>query len=703
VIQTCSQTSECIKNHVCKTYDAMQCPPGFDCSQKVCLELPQCLTDGDCVTGIGPNQMRTGYCDEGHCQPSTKCVIANQCASNSTCVAETCVPKVCRGHSECGPQKACVDAKCIGAPLAGDVTALKVSPLKASLLVGQLLQLQVVALSFNGTTFPMRLSTAQYQVLDSAGMPSTLATVTSAGLVTAIAPGAAKIKVSTGTALAGTMDFTVIPAATTKRVRVVDAQGTGLIANVHACQQNNCVDVTSDNQGIATFATFASGGVSYTAISQTQRTDSLPRYERTSILNISSDDVVILLRDNPVNGQANFSAAVSFNDVNTRGNYWAGFVTTSNSDLTTLTPQTLVGENFLVEVPGVGQRVPLPSSLVLYTSPGLNVPQEIKPRSLNQGQSGNRFSTAWAGRTQLTSLTSVRSTDLLGYLGAFDFALEPNVSMVHRPFVTDTSDINGNGLCGSPSKCPMGTEDVADYANAVRLTSAPKRSQQRRTEVVIPKLPGIFDTVVAAAIEFDEFAGVIPTGFASATLGAAGTDGLKTVTPISLRSGPPYNGVEISNPGLWVFATDTQSGSLSARIATYETLPERILVRPLLPIPQDASYTVATRTVNLGQPSWNSIVSSGGEMGRLTIRGSTTQHCVYFAAQAAQNTVSIPLVSGASGADPATESAINLELVAFDLVDMVSYENFHSSAQGKTGRNVLSPSSAVDGYSRFEK
>jgi hypothetical protein len=41
--------------------------------------------------------------------------------------------------------------------------------------------------------------------------------------------------------------------------------------------------------------------------------------------------------------------------------------------------------------------------------------------------------------------------------------------------------------------------------------------------------------------------------------------------------------------------------------------------------------------------------------------------------------------------------------VAFDLVDMVSYENFHSSAQGKTGRNVLSPSSAVDGYSRFEK
>ena len=160
--------------------------------------------------------------------------------------------------------------------------------------------------------------------------------------------------------------------------------------------------------------------------------------------------------ENPVRGNAGFSASVAFSDVSTAGSYWAGFVTASASDLPSLTANGLLGDNFQVEIPGVGQQVPVPGALVLYTSPGLGFPQEVKPRSLAFAQPGNsRFVQAWAGRAYLESAFALRSVDVLSYLGAFDYAQQPGIGFSAKPWVADSSDVDSDGLCSNLQRCPF--------------------------------------------------------------------------------------------------------------------------------------------------------------------------------------------------------------------------------------------------------
>ncbi|MFT3708769.1 MAG: hypothetical protein QM817_14060 [Archangium sp.] len=706
--QVCQQTSECPRNYECRAFDEARCPPGFDCSKKICQELQRCLADGDCVTGIPGTMgsMTTGFCEEGHCQPSPSCQVSQQCGTGRTCIAEVCVPSVCRGHLECTSGQACVDGQCVMAPPAGEIENLRLSPPTVFLVEGDSTQLALISFKIDGSTFP--ISNAVYEVKDTAGMPSTLATVSAGGVMTAVMAGEVRVRATVTGAFVNSNEISVkiIPRVMMGRRVVVTDAATGqpvVGVAVRGCPVTDCstpTDVTTTADGIADFPLLDASAMIFTAAPTTLRMDGLPALERASIIGTTATDVALPLRDNPVKGVGGFSASISFNYVSTTGTYWAGFVTSSASDVPSLTAQGLLGENFQTEVPGINQQVPIPGAFVLYTSPGLGFPQEVKSRSLAFAQSGNnRFVQSWAGRAYLDSVLNLRSIDVLSYLGAFDYEQQRPVTFSAKPYVPDSTDVDGDGLCSNMTKCPMGSEDVPDFARFTPLTFQPRRQQKLRTEVVVPGVPSNFATVLAASALFDESAGMLPVGFASKTPGQPGADGLRPVDPIVVRGGAAYNGLEVATPGLWVLAVDAGGNAFTGRLLRTPVLGSRVLITPFLPSPDNSSYAPGTRTLNPGQPAWNSIYSSGGELGRVSLTGTDTRHVIYFAMTSQQASVAWPTVPTAPGQDPAAQAMSKLEVVAVDLIGGVSLDSLF----GTGGVTLGTWSQVIDGYSRLDR
>ncbi|MBK7860685.1 MAG: Ig-like domain-containing protein [Archangiaceae bacterium] len=696
--QTCASTATCPANSECKAFDAASCPPGFDCAQKICQELPRCLIDGDCVSTTGMMTTQTGYCAQGHCQPTVKCAGAS-CGAGLECIAGTCVPSTCRGHGECGAGKACVDGACASAPSAVELIQLRLKPHTATVEVGDTVALSLVGVALGGATYP--LATGVFTVMNQTGS----ATV-SGNVVTAVGEGTVKVTATVPgtTAPSPEMTLTIYPhVAQGRRVIVVDAASHAPLAGarVRACEGAACSDGFTDDAGVALFQDAGSGAADFTAVALEVRAgDGLPRYESASVVGSAATDVYLPLRDNPVHGRGGFSATIQFSDVTTTGDYWAGFAAASVSDLPSWDLQQLLGDNFFVEIPTLNQSIPVPGPVVLYTSPGFGIPMEVKSRSLGFAESGVRNGIAFAGRSDATVALALRSTDFLSYLGAFDFALQLDVPVGAYAMVPDATDVDGDGLCASMSRCPMGTEDVPDYARFAPMQLTPRRQQQRRTEVVVPKLPGTLDQVVVAAIETSPEGGVTPTGFSSKTAGAPGTDGTRAVDPIVLRSGPPYGGLEISTPGVWVLGASNDGNSSSARVTRGPTLAPRTLVAPLLPVPRNCSYSAATHAFTAGQPEWSSVYSSGGELARVSITGTQSRHTIYFAMQSGQTAVPVPSLPAGPGLDPTLQADPRLEVVTVDLSSQVgSVDDTFTLA----GPNLGSLEQVIDGYARFKR
>lgn len=706
--QTCAQTSECPRNNECRRFTQTECPPGFDCGQAICQELQRCLADGDCVSGI-PGTMGAeiiGYCEEGHCQPSPTCMVSQQCASGKTCIGGVCVPQVCRGHLECATGQACVDGACIAAPPADQIDQLRLSPLTNFLIEGDALQLHVVAIRIDGSSFP--IAAATYEVKDAMGAASTHATVTAQGVLSAVMAGEVRVKANVTGAFVSSNEIRVqiIPRVMMgRRVIVTDAATGEPLAGVavRACPVADCstpTDVTTTANGLAEFPLLDGSALTVTAAPSALRADGLPLHERASILGTTVTDIALPLRENPVRSNAGFSASISFSYVSTTGSYWAGFVTASASDVPSLTANGLLGENFQTEVPGINQQVPVPGAFVLYTSPGLGFPQEVKSKSLAFAQPGNaRFVQSWAGRAYLDSVLNLRSIDVLSYLGAFDYEQQRSVAFSPRPYVADSTDVDGDGLCSTMSRCPMGSEDVPDYARFTPLSFQPARQQKLRTEVVVPGVPSTFDTVLVASALFDQRAGMLPTGFASKTAGQPGADGLRAIDPVVVRGGPAYNGLEIATPGLWVLAANAAGNSFSGRLLRSPVLGSRVLTTPFLPAPADASYSIVNRALNPGQPAWNSVLSTGGELGRASLTGTDTRHVIYFPIAQGQTSVPWPSVPTAPGQDPAAQPMSKLEIVGVDLVSGVSINSLFDTA----GVTLATWSQVIDGYARLDR
>jgi hypothetical protein len=712
--QTCAQTPECPANFECRPFATGQCPPGFSCTTSVCQELPTCLIDADCLPGGKPQPGKApAYCQEGHCQETTQCAGPAGCGALKACVAGLCVPGVCRGLTDCPAGQACVDGACGAAPDAADIAQLKLSPTKAVLAIGDTLKFTLIAYRLDGSSFP--LPQGAFSVVDELGLSTSAATIDSAGTLTAAAAGKVVVRAQvTGAPIpAREAPVTIAAALTSGRRVLVVAQADG--APLSGVQVRGCegaaldapcatfTDVSTGADGQALFPSFGAGLATFTAVSPAVRADGLPSFDRASVVATLAADVFLPLGDNPVQAAAGYTAAIQFSEVHSSGQYWAGFAALSAGDLPDLELSTLLGETFQVALPGVGQTVPVPGSVVLYTSPGFGIPQQVKAKSFGLGQAGVRSAVAFAGRAELNQALSMRSLDFLAYAGAMDYALQPAVTVESRPRVPDTADLNNNGLCASPTKCPSGSENVPDYATFPALSFSPRRQQNRRTEVVLPSVPTTLDTVVVAAVEVSFEGGVFPLGFSSSTAGAPQNGG-RAVPAVTLRSGAPYGGTEVATPGIWALATSaasmggTAGGSATARLTHGAVLPTRVVVKPFLPITARSAYSPLTRIFTPGQPDWNAAASAGAGLAKVVLSGTGSRHVVYFEMSGSQTAVRVPEGPAGSGVDPATQGAVALQVVALELTAGTTATEVFTLR----GPNLWQLANYLDGYSRFQ-
>lgn len=698
--QTCASASDCSAHEACKRFDPGQCPPGFDCTLLVCQERQRCFVDADCA---GTSSSTTPQiCRENHCYPTATCTAATDCPDAGDCVAKKCVPSVCRGAGDCPTGQHCTDGTCVPVPVVGDINALAITPPNAVLEVGDTLDVHLMGVRLDGTAIP--LTSGVFSVVDSQGQPSTLASINSQGHLLAQAPGTARVAATVSGASVGTqyVDLVIYPAVSTgRRVVVIDAATRSPVpgATVRGCASAVCVSpetVLTDPTGAAAFTTL-SALADFTVIApQTRPGDGLPRYERITVMGTQVTSLLIPLSANPVESAAGISATIAFNDVHSNGNYWAGFSAVSLSDPTLFAPSALLGDNFWTELPGTGQRVPIPASVTLLTSLGFGFTQDIKPKSLSQGEPGTRRAVAFAGRASQSEALTLRSIDLLGYLGAFDFDTSPRLSLSANPNVPDTSDVDGDGLCSDSMRCPMGPEKVPDYAHFTPTAFTPRREQSMRTEVQVAPLPGPFDRVMVAAVAAEADTGLLPLGLTAKN--ATGMSGAgRTVDAFVLRNGAPYGDLSLAALGIFAVAQTADDTSQSGRLSLGTRLPTKVWLKPFLPALAAPGYSSVDRTLRPAQPGWAAASSAGANWARLTLKGSQTIHRYYFAHSGTQTELALPAVPPGLGIDPSQEPVASTALCAIELVDGVSADDVLSF----NGINLLSWGRAIDGYSSF--
>jgi hypothetical protein len=689
----CEGPAQCTGQTECRRFAPEACPPGFDCARAICQERPRCLIDGDCAAPT--------YCESGHCQPSTLCAAASDCAAGFSCLQQRCVPSVCRGLSDCPVGERCSDGRCSAPPQPSEIDGLLLTPARAVLAVGDSATFTLVAFRLDGSS--SALAVGSFRVLEPA-----LASIDSSGRLTALSAGTAHVEASvTGAGVPARTAVVQIypgPPASGRSVRVLEAATGAPIAGalVRGCDSpadsGACaapVDATTDAQGLALFPSFAGARAHFSAVSQQQRADGFPRFDRITALFTAAAAVTLPLRENPVHGAAGFNAAISFSSVSSTGPYWIGFSLLSASDPSEVDPASLLGDSFLVRLPVAGVQLPVPASVVIYTSPGFGIPQEVKGRSYGVAQPGRRAGAAFAGRFELAQALALRPGELLGYAGAMDFAWQPPLETPLLPLKIDSADLDGDGRCADASRCPQGSEDLPDYAAFPTLTYSPRRPQRLRTWVRLPGLPASLDSVWVAATQVDPLAGLLPFGLASRLAGVAGPGGLRPVEPVLLHSATPYGGAEVGEAGIWALATGGGGGA-SARLTRGAALPVEATLPAFLPLAERSRFTAATRTFDPGQPEWSALRGAGATVARLELTGARSRHLVYLPLQGALTSLALP--EGPDPAtDPAAEGSVVLEVVALLPAAGVGADDLFTLE----GPNLLQPSLWLDGYSRF--
>jgi hypothetical protein len=617
------------------------------------------------------------------------------------------MPGGCRGHADCPADQACTDGACRSAPAASEISTLVLSPRAAVLVVGGAVKLSLVAFTFTGESFP--LATASFSVVDATGAPSSAATVTPSGQVTAVSAGTVRVRagVSNPGVTPVEATLTLLPALTEgRRVTVVDAttgrplSGVAVLGCDAPPTAAPCpapITATTDASGAAAFPSLTSATASFSAASPEPRADGYPRYDRMSVLETGARDVLLPLGENPVRAAAGFNASVQFSEVHSSGPLWLGFSLLSAGDVPELDLTTLLGETFFFTLPGLPQPVPAPGSVVAYAASGLGAPVELKGRSLGLGQPGRRAAVAFAGRTELSLAASLGSTELLAYTGAMDYALQAFTPIPLLPRVPDTTDLDADGRCSDAARCAQGAEDVPDYFALPGFSHRPRREQLRRTEVVLPRLPAGLDTAIASAVELSAEAGLVPLGFSSRTGGVPAPDGSRPLEPILLRSGAPYGGVELGTPGVWVFATRVAEarGPTSGRLIRASPLPTRVTIPPFLPMPA-ATYDAARRTLTPSAESWTPLARAGAELARITLTGARSRHVVLLRISEGQPPVRLPDSPLTPGEDPANMESSTGEIIAMDLSAATALDE----ALDVGGANLLGLSLYLDAYSR---
>ncbi|HZN94271.1 MAG TPA: hypothetical protein VFB81_16270, partial [Myxococcales bacterium] len=664
--QPCAGAQECPANFECRPFDV--CPPGFDCARPVCQELPRCLVDAECTPP-------PSYCQERHCQRAVACSGTAPCTGpGEICVGGACVPSPCRGNPDCAFPDACVDGQCTAPPPASAIVALRLLPASGVFEVGETRPLSLVGVRSNGSTVPVWA--ASYSV-----SPAGAADVTAGGAVTALAAGPFTVSATLAGSAAPAAQASLVahaPASPGERVvRAIDAATRAPLQGVRVAlcpdppAAGPCptpLEGLTDASGEVRFVTGAAL-VDVSAASPDLRPDGLPRYDRAAVAATAAVDVLLPLSPNPVHGAAGFTGAVSFAGTHGTGELALGLLVAARWDVVDQDLGDLFGEPFLVTLPVSGQQAPFFGATVAAADLGLPVVVPVKPTADALADPGPRSVVGFGGKVPLDALGSAGSPDLLSYVGALDYAVAPPQAFSARPYVPDTADVNGNGLCADPQRCPQGTEDVPDYAAFPKLSFAPSRQQLLRTELHLPALPPGVDSVVVAAVQARPDVGALVLGLTSRAGGAAST--------AVLRSGAPYGAAEAGRPGLWLFATSALPGGqrrTTARLLAADALPVSADLGPLLPLPAGMSRDAAARTLSPGQPAWDAVAAAvgGAGLGRAVLRSGQGRVMVYFEIAAGQAVVRVPDPPSGLAGDPASDPASVLELQAIELAGGVS-------------------------------
>jgi hypothetical protein len=705
--RVCQSRAECPAHFDCRSFPSNACPPGFDCANtKLCQELPRCLVDTDCAS--------PAYCQQGHCEPSKACTLAAGCAQGQFCVVGRCVPGGCRGHADCPEGQACTDGACRTAPAASNISTLAISPRTAVLAVGGQLKLSLVAFTFAGDSFP--LATGDFSVVDEVGNPSSAATVTPSGQVTAVRAGTVRVRaaVSSPGMTPVESSLTILPALTEgRRVTVVDATTGRPLAGVRVLGCNAppadapCPSPTlgvTDSQGVALFDAFGGATASFSAASEELRADGYPRYERLSVAMTPARDLLLPLAENPIHGAAGFIADIDFSRAHTDGRLWLGYSVLSVGDVADLDLDMLLGEPFLIPTELDAFPVArLPGSTVGYLRLTVGERDSIRqikssPLSFGRGQPGRRAAVAFAGKLNPPALLLREPLLLLSQTGAMNYALEAFRFIPLRQHVADTcEDLDSDRRCAVP-ECCLVSEDIPDYYRLPGFKHIPAREQVRRTEVILPLLPLGLDTAIVSAVEISDEAGLVPLGFAVGAGGAPGDNGKRLVRPLLLRSGAPYGGVEVGEQGIWAFALrgSESRGDVSGRIVRGAPLRTRVIVPGWLPLPA-ASYARHQRTVTPEPGRWKALEEEKATLARVTFTGSRNRHVMLFALTSQAPSVRVPEVPvEQSHEDPAAQASAMGEVSVMALAPEVSAQD----ALDLPGPNLQGLTGFLEAYSR---
>ena len=234
-----------------------------------------------------------------------------------------------------------------------------------------------------------------------------------------------------------------------------------------------------------------------------------------------------------------------------------------------LSRELLLGDSFMVDLPGLGQKVPVPAQRGALHLAGLRDPPGGEgPRPSASAQAGPRTARRLrrAGRASTQALP-LRSTDFLGYLGAFDYALRAGARAL-RP-------ARGPGhhrhqrqraAARSPTQCPIGhARTCPTTPPSPACPSSPGGSRALRTEVVLPKLPGdLRHGGGGRRWRSTRTPALLPVGFASATPRPAGPTAPARSTRWCCAAGRPTTALEIATPGIWALAGNASGDAFSA-------------------------------------------------------------------------------------------------------------------------------------------
>lgn len=691
--RACTEDSQCPENFGCSAFPAGECPPEVDCAATVCRENPLCAIDQDCAP--------PAFCGDGHCQPTVSCDGATPCPPGRDCVGGTCVPHVCRGHADCPSGEWCSDGAC--RPTVLTPAALSLFADARVVQMGDSLPLSLVGFAA-GALGGTPLANATWEITDETGAPTARATVDDTNLLTAVAAGPIQLRATVAGATVSSnplsLEVVAAPGEGETRVVVMDAatlqplQGVRVLGCEAPPADGPCavpLELLTDASGSVLFP-FASASAAFSASSSALRGDGFPAWDRASIPRTSARTVILPLRPNRLHADAALTFGFSLQSAPGDGAWWVGLPIASLPSVHEAEPRQLLGEPFVVRMPGVNASATVPGALTLsFEAQGFGGPIPLKERSRVIATAGERGVIGFGGRIDVPLASAFGGTSLLQYLGGLGAALAAPFAVSHGPHVPDVGDLDGDGLCPDPGVCPSGSEDRPAYPGTNNRVFGSFRPQPLRTEIAPPPLPDGLSTALVLQVQQRAGSGLLPFGLSSRTAGVAAPDGTRPVAPIVLRSATPAAGYEAATPGTLVIATNLDAnglpqGSFSLRQTRGPRLDETVSPPALLPLPRLGVFEQTARR-------WTADPASRAVLGavayRVVLQGPDSAHVVHLPLEWASDPVRVPETPAGAGTDAASSSLSSLtEETAIEL----SFGNTFDDAFDLRGPSWARPS-----------